>query len=249
MDWKEEIRDRLAGLPLQGAREAEIVEELAQHLEDRYETLLSGGATQEEADSSALAELSDSWLLTRELRQVERTVRQEPVVLGEGRKHMIENLWLDLRYGMRILLKSPVFTAVAVLTLTLGIGANTVIFSLVNALLFRPLPAVQEPDQLTYLSGSHSYPEYEYLRDQNEVFSGLLAQGGTTSLNLNTGGEPELVIGELVTANFFSVLGVTPAMGRTLLPEEDRQPGAHPVTVISYGLWHRSRTSAARAHS
>jgi len=152
---------------------------------------------------------------------------------------MIGNLWNDLRYGVRMLSKSPIFTTVAVVTLTLGIGANTVIFSLVNALLFRPLPAVHEPDQLTYLSGSHSYPDYEYFRDHNEVFSGLLAQGGTTSLNLNTGVEPELVVGELVTANFFSVLGVTPAMGRAFLPEEDRQPGAHPVAVLSYGLWQR----------
>jgi len=152
---------------------------------------------------------------------------------------MIGNLWNDLRYGVRMLSKSPIFTTVAVVTLTLGIGANTVIFSLVNALLFRPLPAVHEPDQLTYLSGSHSYPDYEYFRDHNEVFSGLLAQGGTTSLNLNTGVEPELVVGELVTANFFSVLGVPPAMGRAFLPEEDRQPGAHPVAVLSYGLWQR----------
>jgi putative ABC transport system permease protein len=239
IDWKQEIRPRLASLKLEPTREAEIIEELAQHLDDRYEALLSGGATQEEAYRSALVELSDTQLLALELRRVERPTRTEPVVLGARRKNMIGNLWNDLRYGLRILARSPIFTAVAVLTLTLGIGANTVIFSLVNALLFRPLPAVQEPDQLTYLSGSYSYPDYEYFRDRNEVFSGLLAQGGTTSLNLNTGGEPELVVGELVTANFFSVLGVTPAMGRTFLPEEDRQPGAHPVAVMSYGLWQR----------
>ncbi len=239
IDWKQEIRRRLASVRLEATREAEIVEELAQHLEDRYEALLSAGATKEEAYRSALVELSDTQLLARELSRVERPARQEHVVLGTRRKNMIGNLWHDLRYGLRILVKSPIFTAVAVLTLTLGIGANTVIFSLVNALLFRPLPAVQEPDQLTYLSGSYSYPDYEYFRDRNEVFSGLLAQGGTTSLNLNTGGEPELVVGELVTANFFSVLGVTPAMGRAFLPEEDRQPGAHPVAVISYGFWQR----------
>lgn len=239
MDWKQQIRQRLATLKLETTREAEIVEELSQHLEDRYEALLSGGATEEEAYRSALVELSDTELLARELLRVERPVPQEPVVLGARRKNMIGNIWHDLRYGLRILLKSPIFTAVAVLTLTLGIGANTMIFSLVNALLFRPLAAVQEPDQLTYLSGSYSYPDYEYLRDHNEVFTGLLAQGGTTSLNLNTGGLPELVVGELVTANFFSVLGVTPAMGRTFIPEEDHQPGAHPVVVFSYGLWQR----------
>ena len=239
IDWRHEIRRRLASIKLEATREAEIVEELTQHIEDRYEALLSGGASEDEAYRWALAELNDGGLLAQELRRIERPARQEPAVLGTGRNNMIENIWNDLRYGLRILLRSPVFTAVAVLTLMLGIGANTVIFSLVNALLFRPLPAVQEPDQLTYLSGSYSYPDYEYLRDGNEVFSGLLAQGGTTSLNLNTGGVPELVVGELVTANFFAVLGATPAMGRCFLPEEERQPGAHPVAVIAYGLWQR----------
>ena len=177
IEWKDRIRRRLAGLKLEATREAEIVEELAQHLEDRYDALLTDGATEEEAYRLTLAELSDMQLLGRELRRVERTARQEPVVLGTRRKNMIGNLWHDLRFGLRILVKSPIFTAVAVLTLTLGIGANTVIFSLVNALLFRPLPSVQEPDQLTYLSGSYSYPDFEYFRDRNEVFSGLLAQG------------------------------------------------------------------------
>jgi putative ABC transport system permease protein len=244
-DWKKEIRNRLAGSKIEPAREIEIVDELAQHLDDRYAELLSIGKRDETAYREVLAELSDSRLLAQELRRIERPARQEPVVVGVRKKTMIGNIWNDLRYGLRILRKGPVFTAVAVLTLTLGIGANTVIFSLVNALLFRPLPAVQEPHQLTYLSGSYSYPDYEYLRDRNEVFSGLFAQGGTTSLNLNTGGAPELVVGELVTADFFSVLGVTPAMGRSFLPEEDRQPGAHPVAVIAYGLWQRRFASDA----
>lgn len=247
LDWKQEIEQRLASLKLEPSREAEIVEELAQHLEDHYTTMLSGGVPEEEARSAALEALADSEFLARELGRVERPVPQEPVVLGAGRNNMISDVWHDLRYGLRIMLRSPIFTTVAVLTLTLGIGANTVIFSLVNAVLFRPLPGVHEPDQLTYLSGSYSYPDYEYLRDQNEVFTGLLAQGGTTSLNLNTDGDPELVVGELVTANFFSVLGANAAMGRTFLPEEDRNPGAHPVAVISYGFWQRRFGSSSDA--
>jgi predicted permease len=151
----------------------------------------------------------------------------------------METLWQDLKYAARMLAKNPGFTAVAVLTLALGIGANTAIFSVVNALLLRPLPLVHQPGELAYLSRSYSYPSYEFLRDHNAVFSGLFAQGGTMSLNLNAGGEPELVTGELVTANFFSVLGTPAARGRTFLPEEDHNPGAHPVAVLSHGLWQR----------
>lgn len=246
LDWKQEIEQRLASLKLEPTREAEIVEELAQHLDDHYTALLSGGSTEEEARSAALEALTDSEFLARELGRVERPVPQEPVVLGARRNNMISDVWHDLRYGLRIMLRSPIFTTAAVLTLTLGIAANTVIFSLVNAVLFRPLPGVYEPAQLTYLSGSHSYPDYEYFRDRNEVFTGLLAQGGTTSLNLNTG-DPELVVGELVTANFFSVLGANAAMGRTFLPEEDRHPGAHPVAVISDGFWQRRFGSSTEA--
>jgi predicted permease len=157
----------------------------------------------------------------------------------------MRTLLQDLRYGLRVMLKSKAFTAVAVLSLALGIGANTTIFSLVNATLLRQLP-VQDPARLVYLYSGvtgdpysrFSYPDFAEMREQNQVFSGLAAFGGI-SASLNAEDETDIVGGAIVTGNYFDVLGVRAALGRTISPDDDRTPGAHPVVVLSHGLWQR----------
>ena len=143
-----------------------------------------------------------------------------------------------------MLLSHPGFTAVAVLTLALGIGANTAIFTLLDKVLIRPLP-VDEPERLvTFVRGAaaepeiFSYPLYADLRDRNEVLAGLVALF-QRPMSLSDGNQNQRVVGEIVSGNYFAVLGVRPALGRFFLPEEDRTPGTHPVVVIGHGLWQR----------
>jgi len=149
-------------------------------------------------------------------------------------------MFKDIRFAARGLLKRPGFTVVAVLTLALGIGANTAIFSVVNATLMRTQP-VSDPDRLVFVfngpAGSvFSYPDYVAVRDQNNVLDGLIAWGGITA-SLNSNDQTDLVTGAIVTGNFFDVLGVRAQLGRVITTEDDKTPGAHPVAVISQGLW------------
>jgi predicted permease len=243
-DWKPMIRRRLAGEQLAPAREAAIVEELAQHLDDYYAELLAGGAAEAEAERQTLAELNGSELLARELRRGKQPV--EPIVPGTNRRtNMIAALWQDLRFGARMLMKQPGFTLIAVLTLALGIGANTAIFSIVNAVLLRPFP-YKEPERLVILrenfsggvNSSVSYPNFADWRAQSTLCDSIVAVRTNESFNLTGSGEPERLQGRLVSAEFFSTLSIKPLLGRDFLAEEDR-PGATPAVILSYEFWQR----------
>jgi putative ABC transport system permease protein len=162
----------------------------------------------------------------------------------------MNTLLQDLRYGLRMLAKNPGFTAVAVVTLALGIGANTAIFSLVNAVLLRPIAGIASPEGLVQLGRRHlkngawidfdtiSYPNYKDYRDRNHVFERLAAFRNLAA-DLSADARVERIEGAVVTGNYFQALDVKAALGRTFLPEEDEVPGSHPVAVISYGLWQR----------
>ncbi|MEO7144675.1 MAG: ABC transporter permease [Bryobacteraceae bacterium] len=159
----------------------------------------------------------------------------------------MRDLFSDLRYALRGLRKAPVFTLVAVLSLALGIGANAAIFTLLDQVMLRVLP-VKDPGQLALLSmrGAHygsntgqnalSYPMYTDIRDRNRVFSGMLCRYALP-LSVNFHGRTERTPGELVSGNYFDVLGVTAALGRVLTPEDDRGEGGHPIAVLSYDYW------------
>jgi putative ABC transport system permease protein len=164
----------------------------------------------------------------------------------------MQTLWQDLRFGARLLRKQPGFTFIAALTLALGVGVNTAIFSAVSSLLLRPSPYAQPERLAIVFTGAEQQPrvydDFSYLnyldyRDRNQSFGGLIAYRMTSAAISNTSGggadRAEVVWGETVSGNYFDVLGAPPALGRGFRPEEDRTPNTHPVVVLGHGLWRR----------
>jgi predicted permease len=163
----------------------------------------------------------------------------------------METMWQDIRYAVRMLIKNPGFSAIAILSLALGIGANTMIFTVVNAILLRPLPVkdisrlveVDTVDTKTRVTAANvtklgmSYPNFQDYARENQVFSGLSCIVGPLPLTWSGGAEPKQVLGQMVTANYFEVLGLTPVLGRFFLPDEDSKPGGNDIAVLSYALW------------
>jgi predicted permease len=220
--------------------DAELDEEIRFHLQQEAQLRIGRGESPEQAANHAHCDFGNVLLVKETTREVWGWT-------------FIEDFGRDLRYSLRLLGRSPVFTAVAVLSLALGVGANTAIFSLADAVIFRKLP-VREPDRLFQVRGVRergvqavfSYPLYRDIRDRNQVFMSTAAAGAFATfdpMTLETPGEARRELYAritLVTGDYFSTLGVEPIIGRTLTPDDDRAPGGHPVAVISHRFWKRA---------
>ncbi len=152
----------------------------------------------------------------------------------------LERLFRDIRYALRQLAANPGFASVAILSLALGIGANTAIFTLIDHVMLRLLP-VSHPEELMVIRGIRSYPQFEQVRDRNQVFSATIATHFMQEMDVKVeGGASARAVGEMVSGNYFPELGVGAAIGRTILPEDDRSAESGPVAVISNGYWKRA---------
>src|SRR5262249_34936273 len=210
-------------------REEELEKEIQSHLQMAIRDRMERGESAEEAASAARREFGNVSLINETTRGV----------WGFG---ALETVWQDARYGARMLLKRPGFTLMAILTLALGIGANTLIFSVVNGALLRP-PVLGQPERLLRIlkrSGGNtfSFPNYRDLAAGTPSFS-MLAAHCTGHMILRRGDAMAQVWGEFVTGNFFPALEVRAAIGRTFGTEADNATGASPVVVLSHGLWRR----------
>lgn len=216
----------------------DLAEEMRLHLEERTEQLVREGMSREQAEQAARRAFGNRTVLEERSREV----WQWPT---------LESIWADVRYALRQLKNSPGFSTTVILSLTLGLGANTTIFTFVNALLLRP-PAVADAGHLVEVmqhngkaSGIEawvpfSYPGYVDVRDHNRSLSGFAAfDGEPRTVSWSHGGEGEIVYGQLVSSNFFSVLGVEPALGRFFQPDEDKGGSGAPTVVISNSFWQR----------
>ncbi|HET9182869.1 MAG TPA: ABC transporter permease [Candidatus Angelobacter sp.] len=246
-DFRQLIRDRLRNSGLSAVREAEIVEEMAQHLRQRYDALRAAGSTDDQALGAIVAQLNER-NLSAELREVEQPASESVALGAPAPPRFWTALRQDLRYGLRVLRLSPGFTTVCVLSLALGIGANTAIFQLIDAVRMRTVP-VKNPQELFVLrptddsrsgdmTGRYSYSTnamWQQIRDLAEGFDTFAF--GTTSFNLARGGQARYADGLWVSGEFFDVLGVQPVLGRVFHTADDHAGCGSPGAVISYNFW------------
>jgi putative ABC transport system permease protein len=251
-DWAKEIRAAIAPLNLEPMHEAELVEELSQHLRDRYDEMLAGGTEPKAACETLLQELNDGALVSGLKASLQAT--HPPVPLGKDENvGILAGIWNDLRFGARLLQKNPGFAIVAILSLALGIGANTTIFQLLDSVRMRTLP-VKDPQRLARVKivdsphcchGDFYSPDSDLtgalwngLRQQQQGFS-RIAAWAPARRNLGQGGEARYANTLMVSGEFFDVLGVQPLLGRLLSPADDYRGCGAQGAVLSYTFWQR----------
>jgi predicted permease len=247
-DWRPEIERRLPPSVLAAIREGDVVRELAEHLDDRFDELRAAGVADDEATRLVLEELDDPAPLVRELQLMGATRPLPPPPLGvEARGWGGTDVWQDVRYGGRMLRKTPLVTFVAALTLALGLGANAAIFTLINTVVLQPLPYAA-PDELVRIyesNASRGWPTFAVSQPNfldwvaNVRAFDQLAATGSTALTLTDNGESERVVAQTVTHSFLPVLGVTPHHGRNFTAEEDRPGGNTRVAILTFPYWQR----------
>jgi predicted permease len=245
-DWTHDLRTRLAELRLGPAREAEIVEELSQHLDDRYEELRAAGSSDADARRLVIEELSESGGFAQRMRALSQAHAPQPVVAGQPNARLFGGLWQDLQYAARTVRKQPGFSATVVLTLGLGIAVNTTVFTIVNAAVLRPLP-FENAERIVRLGVTNagnaqnpnsdlSYLDFLDWQAARRTFEQIAAVTGR-GVNISDDERPAArVSGAYVSWNMFSLLGQQPALGRDFTETDDRA-GAPPVVILGGNLW------------
>jgi putative ABC transport system permease protein len=240
-DWRPYIRPHLTALRLSPTRENEIIDELAQHLEERWRELMASGTPEEEALRLTLMQLRPD-ALVRSLAPLRRSQEPPPVTAGVSTGHRARDLWRDLRFAIRLLRKHASFSATAVLILGVGIGASTAMFSVIDAVLLRPLPYPSAERVVTLWGRSKqmsitsvSIPDYRDWQQRSRSLEHL-ALIRTEDVPVRVHGDPSMASTALVTSNFFHVCNLPVHMGRTLTAADDA-PDAAAVAVISHAFW------------
>jgi putative ABC transport system permease protein len=245
-DFKSEIRRSIRGLNLSPTREEEIVEELSQDLEERFEKAVSGDASEEEAKQLVLEELDESDSLGAQLRRVKMPLHQEPLTIGvEKTRPRFAGFWDDIRFGVRMLRKQPGFAVVAILTLAIGIGASTAMLSVVQDVLLRPLPYAHSDRLYAIWASSESMgqtrvaasgPDFEDYLEQNRSFAHIAEYIPLFTFTWTGDGEPKLVNCTSVSEQFFPMLGIRPYLGRLYEPREYTYL-ENDTLIVSYRFW------------
>ena len=243
-DWRHAIERRLAPLRLAPTREAEVVEELAQHLDDRYEEMRAAGVPDDEARRDALAELDDADLV-RELTGIAPPAAEPLALGGAPQARVFGGVWQDIRFGLRLLVKDAGASLVVVVTLGLAIAANAIVFGFTDLLLLRPLP-IGNTDRLVTIYAFDprqgqdrqraNVRDYLEIKAQSTLFEDVLAMQRGQQVSLTGAGEPLAVAAGPATANLFQLWNVAPFAGRLLLPGED-VPGRNQVAVLAHHFW------------